>query len=544
MGCAGAVRPPGGNYQQSSGTPGGFEELKGPAIRNFFRFYPVLALLAVLVATGAVLWTAAAPQAGPGNYSGISVEASPQIFATMCALDAAGFEADESTLADMPGRLALRADLLKAQGPTAEALRQFYRDHALSSPAETLSHYITLALVVGPPPRFQFQSERQALPPDVVTLDGFQELLVSFYREAHLDLRWAKVEPEYEPAVQRYQAALGRIVTSSNGYLREILKQSQGRTFTVYVEPLVGARTNFRNYGDHYSIVVGTSGEPLDTIQHAYLHFMLDPLVLRQRQAVNTKSALLDIAARAPQLPVEYRQDFVALVDECLIKAVELRLRRLAPGQLEAALREADASGFVLVRPFAAELVKFEKAEPAMSYYFPDLIVGLDVAAERKRLQRITFAAAAPAAAEQTATESVQPSELDRALAQGERELALQDIPAATATFEQVLAKYPDDARALYGLAIASVLSGKAERARELFEKFVAAPASADSVSNTAWAHVYLGRIHDLKRERELAVNEYRAALAVEGAPEAARAAAQHGADAAYQPPDGSRGNK
>jgi tetratricopeptide (TPR) repeat protein len=159
-------------------------------------------------------------------------------------------------------------------------------------------------------------------------------------------------------------------------------------------------------------------------------------------------------------------------------------------------------------------------------------------------LQRITFAAAAPAATEQTATESVQPSDLDRALAQGDRELALQDIPAATATFEQVLAKYPDDARALYGLAIASVLSGKAERARELFEKFVAAPASTDSVSNTAWAHVYLGRIHDLKRERELAVNEYRAALAVQGAPEAARAAAQHGADAAYQPPEGPRGSK
>lgn len=544
MGCARAFRPPGGSFQHSLGKPGGFEELKGPAIRRFFRFYPVLSLLALLLPASAALRTAAAPQAGPGNYSGISVEASPQIFATMCALDAAGFEADESTLADMPGRLALRADLLKAQGPTAEALRQFYRDHALSSPAETLSHYITLALVVGPPPHFQFQSDRQTLPPDVASLDGFQELLASFYREAHLDLRWAKVEPEYEPAVQRYQAALGRIVTSSNGYLREIIKPSEGRTFTVYVEPLVGARTNFRNYGDHYSIVVGTSSEPLDTIQHAYLHFMLDPLVLRQRRAIAAKSALLEIAARAPQLPEEYRQDFVALVDECLIKAVELRLRRLAPGQLEGALRVADESGFVLVRPFANELRQFEKSEPAMSYYFPDLIVGLDVAAERKRLQRVTFAAAAPASSEQTLTESVQPSERDRLQAQGDRQLALQDIPAATAAFEQVLAEHPDDARALYGLAIASVLSGKAERARELFEKFVAAPGSADSAPHTAWAHVYLGRIHDLKRERELAVNEYRAALAVEGAPEAARAAAQHGADAAYQPPDSARGDK
>ena len=516
--------------------------MKGLTIRKIVQLYPVLVFLALLLGAGAAVLTMNAQQAGPGNYSGISVEASPQIFATMCALDAAGFDADESTLADMPARLALRADLGKAQGPAAEALRQFYRDHTLSSPAETLSHYITLALVVGPPPHFQFQSDRQALPPDVVTLDGFQELLVSFYREAHLDLRWARVEPEYEPAVQRYQDALRRIVTVSNGYLREIVKPSQGRTFTVYVEPLVGARTNFRNYGDRYSIVVGTSGMPLDTIQHAYLHFMLDPLVLRQRPALDAKKALLDVAARAPRLPVEYRQDFVALVDECVIKAVELRLRRLPPGQLEAALRDADESGFILVRPLVGQLLKFEKAEPAMSYYFPDLMAGVDVGTERKRLQKVTFAAAEPPAAEPSATESDQPSELDRTLAQGDRQLDLKDTAAATATFEQVLAKYPNNSHALYGLAIASVLSGRAEHARELFEKFLSASGSEGSSAEPAnpvmmaWAHVYLGRIHDLERERGLAVNEYRAALAVEGAPDAARTAAQHGVETAYSP--------
>jgi hypothetical protein len=52
-----------------------------------------------------------------------------------------------------------------------------------------------------------------------------------------------------------------------------------------------------------------------------------------------------------------------------------------------------------------------------------------------------------------------------------------------------------------------------------------------------AWSHVYLGRIHDLEDERELAVNEYQAALAVEGAPEAARVAAQSGVEIAYKPP-------
>ena len=93
--------------------------------------------------------------AADSTETGVNVEASPQIFATMCALDAAGFDADESTLAEMPSRLALRGELLKLQGPATDALRQYYRDHALADPGETLSRYIAFALVVGAPPRFR-----------------------------------------------------------------------------------------------------------------------------------------------------------------------------------------------------------------------------------------------------------------------------------------------------------------------------------------------------------------------------------------------------
>jgi hypothetical protein len=75
----------------------------------------------------------------PDNYSGIFVEPDQALFATMCALDAAGFAADESTLSEMPSRLALREAMLKMQGPATEALRQFYRDHLLGDPGETRS---------------------------------------------------------------------------------------------------------------------------------------------------------------------------------------------------------------------------------------------------------------------------------------------------------------------------------------------------------------------------------------------------------------------
>ncbi|HXQ27489.1 MAG TPA: tetratricopeptide repeat protein [Candidatus Acidoferrales bacterium] len=518
------------------------------SIRSSFRVYSAFALLALLIGIGATAGKIHAQQSLVVSDPGIAVEASPQVFATMCALEAAGFDADESTLSEMPARLALRGDLLRMQGPATEALRQFYRDHALANSAETLSRYITFALYVGPPPQFQFQSSRELLPPDVLTIEGFQEVLANFYREAQLETRWAKIEPESGPAIVRYRASLRKIVMVSNGYLREIVRPANGRRFTVYVEPLVGARTNFRNSGSDYAIVVGSVSDTSENaVQHAYLHFMLDGLVLRYRPAVETKRALLNVAASAPRLPVEYHDDFVALADECLIKAVELRLRHLSPEKLQSALQDADQSGFVLVRPFVTQLQKFEKAEPAMSYYFPDLLAGIDVQAEKKRLQSVTFAAAETApAAQQSDSENAPPSELDRWLAEGDREIAQRDSSAAAATFETALAKYPNNPRALYGLAIASVLSGQGDRARDLFEQLVSgadSPAtgqtdSAQAADPTivAWSHVYLGRIHDLEDDRDLAVSEYRAALAVRGAPESARTAAQSGVEMAYKP--------
>jgi tetratricopeptide (TPR) repeat protein len=466
----------------------------------------------------------------------------------MCALDAAGFEADESTLAEMPDRLNLRTDLLKMQGPATTALREFYRQHAFANRAQTLSRYITFSLVAGPPPDFRFLYDRDLLPPDVLTIEDFQEILANFYREAHLAARWALVKPEYDRAQALYDAPVRHIVTISNAYLREVLQASHGRTFTVFVEPLVGNLTNFRNYGNTYSIVVGTpSPLPLSDIQHAYLHFLLDPLPLRYRKQVEAKKALLSIAARAPRLPVDYHDDFVSFTDECLIQAVQLRLQRLSPAQLEADLKQADQSGFILVRPLVEQLMEFEKEAPSMEYYFPDLIAGIDVAAQQKRLQNIQFASAqaAPPSEHGAFATKAEPNEA-QLLDQGERAIALKEPAHAKAAFEGVLAKNPNEPRALYGMALASVLSGEADTAKKFFEKVIVVSSPSESAPGSnarkvdpgtlSWSHVYLGRIFDIEDDRDSAIGEYQAALAVAGAPESARVAAQQGVKSAYQP--------
>ena len=187
-----------------------------------------------------------------------------------------------------------------------------------------------------------------------------------------------------------------------------------------------------------------------------------------------------------------------------------------------------------------------------MSYYLPDLIKGIDVDAELRRLRAVKFADAAPAgqAAPESERHAANPAAtpLDDDLAEGQRQISARNGAAAAASFEKALAAHPDDERAIYGLAVASALQGKPEQARELFTKVIAAaqnplagPGARPDPSNLSWSHIYLGRMYDVEGKRELALLEYRAALAVAGAPDSARTAAQHGIETAYQTPSRDR---
>jgi tetratricopeptide (TPR) repeat protein len=229
------------------------------------------------------------------------------------------------------------------------------------------------------------------------------------------------------------------------------------------------------------------------------------------------------------------------------VRAAELRLEKRPAAQVEAVLQNNDRTGFILVRPIYQQLITFEKAEPAMSFYFPTLVSNISVAAQEKRFQNFEFAGAsekiAPGGIAGEAEATSADLELKQELMQGDRQIAMQDGKGAAATFQSVLDQHPKLPRALYGLAIASVLQGDGQKAENLFEQLVHTPGNASNniLAPTpdilAWSHVYLGRIRDLQGNRGQAEAEYKAALAVAGAPEQARVAAQQGINAPYAPP-------
>jgi tetratricopeptide (TPR) repeat protein len=478
----------------------------------------------------------------------ISIEPNLQLFATMCALDAAGFDPEGG---GTPARMQLRAQMESLHGPAVDALRKFYQNHELGDPGATLSRYVAYALAMGPPPEFDIQVHREDISPDALALEGFGELLANFYTEAHIEDIWHQVEPQYEQATAYVTGPVSNVLYVTSGYLREVINPASPQTFTVYVEPLVGAHSNFLNLGDEYAFVLDPGGQlPLDEIRHAFLHFFLDPLAYRFHNTIVAEAPLLGIAARAPRLPPEYDDDLTSFYTECLVRAVELRLDR--PSDLEARLASQDADGYVLVRPLVAQLMNFEKAAPPMHLYYPSLAHGIDVGAESRRLAAVQFAPRT----EEVARPHVAVGYADNAdLTEGEGEIALNNGPAAAADFERVLSRRPGEARALFGLAVASLMQNQAERAQDLFEQIVAAgsaavaaPGAVTSTSSEAsadrpdahtlsWSHVYLGRLYDVQGNRDQAVAEYRAALSVEGAPDEAKAAAQRGVDQGFAAP-------
>jgi TolA-binding protein len=474
----------------------------------------------------------------------VTVDGSEAMFTTMCALLAAGFESNVSSDNWTAFRAQMRERLRQQQGPAVDALREFYKQHELRDPGTMLSRYLWFGLVSGPAPSFTPVLRRNDLPPELLALEGFSEILSNYYQEQKIGQLWQQVQPIYQRELERLHDPVSQVVFVSTGYLREILDPYGPRTFTIVVEPLVGRITNVRNFGNHYALVLSGGEEiPTDIIRHAFLHFLLDPLPLTYQHVTAVKRPLFDTAAKAPRLSPDLKDDFDSYFAECTVRAVELKLKRLSPSEREVALSRDDETGYVLVRPLFGALPKFEKSEPSMKLFFPDLVRSIDTAAEAKRLESVKFAPEETAQSEDaTSAEEVarrrasapttvpNDAEVIAELTEGERRIAEKNPRAAEASFQQVLTKYPDQPRAWYGIGLVALLDHDAARAKQVFGRLTNGEhAATQDPMVLAWSHVYLARIYDDEGNPEVAKNEYLSALAVEGGPDQAKQAAQKG---------------
>lgn len=478
---------------------------------------PVAALLALALA---------APAAEEGQ-----LDSSLSLFTVLAAYHAAAPHEGLPRAADEDLLRGVVSEIQARKPASLAALKAFFEQHRQRDPVEDLSQYISFALSVQGPPGFKYKFLLNQLPPDVFGLQGLEKLMARFAGESGVDELWKKAQPRYERQLERYHAGIARAVLEANAYVRSPTSGVLGRRFQVYLELLAPSnQVHVRSYANDYYVVVTPAAEPqIAEIRHAYLHYLVDPIVLRHAEEVNQKKPLMDFALGAPLLPEAYKKDFALLVSKCLVKAIESRLAPASRRQalVEQALRE----GYILAPYFAEALPAYEKQEQALRFYFPEMVKGIDLRRETQRLDRVEFAQHPQPAQPRGAAPEPKPATSGPALRLEEAEelYSKRELEKAREAYLEVLRQTDDrslHARCYYGLARIAALEKNPELAEKLFERTLEL---GPDPQTRGWTHVYLARLAEAADEPERAREHYRAALAVEGATAAARAAAEKG---------------
>jgi tetratricopeptide (TPR) repeat protein len=486
----------------------------------------------------------------PQNQSLIVLDSNETIFSMLAALNTCGYDQD-LTISDLT-RSDVRAELQKnlLNSPDAEAARtalcEFYQGHVASNdPNRNLSQYISLALYVDGPPHFLPRTKEEDLPPDASAIALFGKLLEPFYEKAGLHSIWERHRNDYAAAMKRYHEPLQKMVFDTEIYLKLPSSQYLGRTFTIYLD-FMGSpnETDARNYGSAYYVVVFpapnlASGEAaksalkMEQIRHTFLHYELDPLAEKHYSSIKRLEPLLQSVKRAP-LEESFKTDISLLVTECLIRAIEIRTtggKQPAQEAMRAqAVDDAVKQGYILTKYFYDAVVAFEKDPTGIRGAYGDFIANLDLGREQKAAAAVQFASA-------TSPELVQLSRPEdrRMLITAEKRLAAGDPKGAQELAQQALdRKIGDQGRALFILAEVAVANKNRDGAQDNFQKAIAATQDPKVVG---WSHVYLGRILDMKEDRQAALQEYQAALNAGGGLPEIKAAAERGLQQAYEPP-------
>ena len=369
----------------------------------------------------------AQPEAGGSAFT---LETSEPLFTLAAALNACGYDAG---LADSdPVRLKVREQMnqeLAASAPARDARDAvcfFLRQHALSDTGRDVAQYISLSLYLTPAPELAPSVDLTDLPPEAAPVVEILPLLRAFAEAVHLNAIWFEDRPEYEALIEGVHDPLTKMVLDTNIFLRLPVSTYDGRRFLVLLEPMLAPEETNARYNGVDSVVVvspraGTPETvPIDLIRHTYLHFLIEPLVYTRTSSINRLLPLLKPVQKAP-LEFTYKSDIVALVTECLIKAVEAQTMDVGiplpakPGSLRERAdqerydaqmsvydRQAEVvrrrrvdlemrQGWVLVDYFYNQLGLMQKAGTSIKDNMGPMVYGMDVERERSHDEKIAF---------------------------------------------------------------------------------------------------------------------------------------------------------
>jgi hypothetical protein len=507
-------------------------------------------------------------KAGEPGVGSITLESNEALFDVAVGLNACGYDAD---LAESnPIRLEIRKDVADAVAASAlartaqDALCKYIADHELIDKGRELAQYVSLGLYLTPPPDLTTIADETEMPPDALAVVNVLPLLRAFVQATSLHVIWLKHHPEYEAITEKLHKPVTDLVFGTNVYLKIPLSSYEDRRLLILIEPMLAPdEPNARIYASDYVVVTSPNASGavrMDQIRHTYLHYTIEPLVYAKASSMVRLQPLLKPVEDAP-LEYVYKTDVVALVTECLIKAIEARRMDtgLAPpdkptgpkdrqadelytAQLSAYERNAEQirrkqvdtdmrQGWTLTGYFYDQLVALERDPESLSEYMGQMVYGMDVQRERQHEEQIQFLPVGSSEYVRRAPRVLTGLQL------GEKLLFEGKVNEASEIADKALTDPKvDHAQALYLEARVDLMKGDPESALDELQLVLK---TAKDPHTQAWAHIYLGRLYDTKEpaERDNALKQYKTALAVAGIPQDARAAAEKGLTTAFTVP-------
>src|ERR1700689_2802411 len=259
----------------------------------------------------------------------ISLQNSEALFDIAAALNACGY--DQGLAASDPLRQEVREQVNQALQASSDArdahehICTFISQHRVSDTGSDLAQYISLALFISPPPDLSPSAQGADMPPDASGVEHILPLLRRFAQLVDLHVIWLHIRPQYDKQSSQLHDSLSKMIDDTGIYLKTPAGNTPGQRFLVVIEPLLDpAQTNARIYGADYVVVASPVNGVIHMreVRHAYLHSQIEPLLYARAQALDRFLPFLKTVRDAP-LDYTYRSDIVALVVECMIRAIE-----------------------------------------------------------------------------------------------------------------------------------------------------------------------------------------------------------------------------
>jgi tetratricopeptide (TPR) repeat protein len=458
-------------------------------------------------------------------------QVSPQLFAVMAALEAAG----HSGVADTPGVSTVRNILKEHLSAVSPDLREriiHFIESDKQLPSEPLQHsrYVSLGLVLGPPPEFAMPGAPEDRPPDAERLAGFRDLVAELWVQCKLEGAWATIRPVYITEIEGYRPLIRDMIVAVLKYFRTEARVALDRSILMLPELLQPpGNVNARNLGHTYIVVVGPPKDgmpPIRSIRHEYLHFFIDPLAAKYVAYLPEPDPFLKRAAEQPGALPLYRQDFFLMLKESMVRMIEARLDSPAPDRRIETVLAAYDQGLILAPYFDAALADFEARSEPLPDLFQPMMENLRWSEEEKRPAEVAILRAKSGLAHTEREQSAQErGRVQSMLRDANGRLAARDFTGAAAILDKVVEIEPSNPHALFGLAQAAAQSEDAERALLLYEKAMICAGSEPWIA--AWSLVHRGNIFEAMEEIDKARAEWSRVLNTNGDLRGAREAAQ-----------------